>query len=106
MAIEITEGTTSLLIDILREHIYKHTGDEYSDKATHPIEVNLLDQLIEKREAFRKVSNLADTRESIQNDIICCVESNMEIVQRFPDLLDNLCQIVVNRFNERIEDDE
>ena len=55
MTIEITEGTTSLLIDILREHIFVHTGDEYSDKCTHPIEVNLLDQLIEKRESFRKV---------------------------------------------------
>ena len=49
------------------------------------------------------MSNLADTRELIQNDIICCVESNNEIVQRFPDLLDNLCQIVVDRFKE-IED--
>ena len=51
-----------------------------------------------------KMSNLADTRELIQNDIICCVESNNEIVQRFPDLLDNLCQIVVDRFKE-IEDE-
>ena len=47
--IEITENTADLLIHILREYIYKHTGDEHSDKATHPIEVNLLDQLIEKR---------------------------------------------------------
>ena len=53
MGIEITEGTTTLLIGILRDHIYKHTGDEHSDKATHPIEVNLLDLLIEKRENFR-----------------------------------------------------
>ena len=53
MGIEITEGTTTLLIGILRDHIYKHTGDEHSDKATHPIEVNLLDMLIEKRENFR-----------------------------------------------------
>jgi len=51
--IELTEGTVSLLIGVLREHIFVHTGDRYSDKATHPIEVNLLDQLIEKREAFR-----------------------------------------------------
>ncbi len=50
------------------------------------------------------MSNLADTRELIQNDIICCVESNNEIVQRFPDLLDNLCQIVVDRFKEIEED--
>jgi hypothetical protein len=46
------------------------------------------------------MSNLADIRESIQDDIICCVESNNDITQRFPDLLDNLCQIVVDRFKE------
>jgi len=49
--IELTEGTVSLLIGVLREHIFVHTGDMHSDKATHPIEVNLLDQLIEKRVA-------------------------------------------------------
>ena len=49
------------------------------------------------------MSNLSELREQIQNDIICCVESDSDIVQRFPDLLDNLCQIVVNKFNERIE---
>ncbi len=48
MAIEITEGTTELIISILRDHIFVHTGDTHSDKTTHPIEVNLLDQLIEK----------------------------------------------------------
>ena len=41
-----------------------------------------------------------DLCELIQDDIICCVESDNEIVQRFPDLLDNLCQIVVDRFKE------
>ena len=46
--IVIENGQTELLIDILREHIFVHTGDEYSDKATHPIEVTLLDSLIEK----------------------------------------------------------
>ena len=46
--IAIENGQVELLIDILREHIFIHTGDEYSDKATHPIEVNLLDGLIEK----------------------------------------------------------
>ncbi len=51
------------------------------------------------------MSNLANLRELIQNDIICCVESNNEIVQRFPDLLDNLCQIVVDRVNEEIENE-
>ena len=50
------------------------------------------------------METIEDLRELIQNDIICCVESNNEIVQRFPDLLDNLCQIVVDRFKE-IEDE-
>jgi len=52
--IELTEGSVSLLIGVLREHIFVHTGDMHSDKATHPIEVNLLDQLIEKREAVMR----------------------------------------------------
>ena len=47
----LNNGEVDLLIDILRDHIFVHTGDEYSDKATHPIEVNLLDRLIEKRSA-------------------------------------------------------
>ena len=43
---------------------------------------------------------MKDLQELIQNDIICYVESNNEIVQRFPDLLDNLCQIVVDRIKK------
>ncbi len=50
------------------------------------------------------MAKYTDIKELIQNDIICCVEANNEIVQRFPDLLDNLCQIVVDRFKE-IEDE-
>ena len=49
--------------------------------------------------------NLPELREQLQNDIICCVEANNEIMQRFPDLLDNLCQIIVDRINERIENE-
>ena len=49
--------------------------------------------------------NLPELRERLQSDIICCVEANNEIMQRFPDLLDNLCQIVVDRVNERIENE-
>jgi len=49
--------------------------------------------------------NLPELREQIQNDIICCVESDKDIVQRFPELLDNICQIVVDRINERIENE-
>jgi len=47
--IEITTNTADLLIDVLRDYIFKLTGDEHSDSATHPIEVALLDLLIEKR---------------------------------------------------------
>jgi len=42
----LTNNTADLLIDILRERIF---GDADSDKATHPVEANLLDLLIEKR---------------------------------------------------------
>jgi hypothetical protein len=52
--IELSEGTVNLLISIVRDSMFVHTGDRHSDKATHPIEANLLDHLIEKREAFRK----------------------------------------------------
>lgn len=47
--IEITTNTANLLIDVLRDYIFKLTGDEHSDSATHPIEVALLDLLLEKR---------------------------------------------------------
>jgi len=50
MAIQINKGVADILIDILRQHIFEHTGDEYSDKATHPIEVAILDYLIEQRQ--------------------------------------------------------
>jgi len=45
------------------------------------------------------MKTLEDLRECLQDDIICCVESDNEIVQRFPQLLDLLCQIVVDRVN-------
>ena len=47
--IEITTNTADLLIDVLRDYIFKLTGDERSDSATHPIEMALLDLLIGKR---------------------------------------------------------
>ena len=45
--ITLNLGTTDLLIDILREHIFKDMPE--ADSATHPIEMALLDLLIEKR---------------------------------------------------------
>lgn len=47
--IELSHETVGLLIDVLRDYIFKATGDEHSDSASHPIEVALLDHLIEKR---------------------------------------------------------
>lgn len=64
MAIEITEGTTELIISILSDHIFVHTGDMHSDKATHPIEVNLLDQLIEKLNDHRHPGTNWKTQEN------------------------------------------
>jgi len=50
------------------------------------------------------MSNLSELREQIQDDIIACVDgySFMEKGD-LQSLTDNLCQIVVNKFNERIE---
>ena len=54
--IEITTNTANLLIDVLRDYIFKLTGDEHSDSATHPIEVALLDLLLEKVQGVRTLS--------------------------------------------------
>jgi len=50
------------------------------------------------------MSSLSELREQIQDDIIACVDgySFMEKGD-LQSLTDNLCQIVVNKFNERIE---
>lgn len=55
--IVLNNGEVDLLIDILSDHIFVHTGDLFSDKATHPIEVNLLDRLIEKRQHAAKLED-------------------------------------------------
>ena len=50
------------------------------------------------------MSNLSELREQIQDDIIACVDgySFMEKGD-LQSLTDNLCQIVVDRINERLE---
>jgi len=56
------------------------------------------------------MSNLANIRELIQNDIICCVDSYIQndglrsVVINRDKLKTQLCQIVVDRINEEIED--
>jgi len=44
--IHLTTNTTAIIIDILGRYIYKE--DKHADKATHPIEMNILDLLIGK----------------------------------------------------------
>ena len=46
------------------------------------------------------MSNLADIRESIQDDIICCVDSHFGEVEYVDEVKTELCQIVVDRFKE------
>ncbi len=58
-----------------------------------------------------KVGNLADLRELIQDDIICCVDSHIQsdglrsVVINRNKLKTQLCQIVVDRINEEIDND-
>ena len=47
---------------------------------------------------------LADLRDSIREDIICCIEADGDVVQRFPELLDEVVQIVMNRFDDKISE--
>ena len=48
--VEITVGALHNMIDYMREYIYKLTGDEHSDSATHPFDVPFLDYLISVRD--------------------------------------------------------
>lgn len=47
---------------------------------------------------------LADLRDAIREDIICCVEADGDVAQRFPELLDEVVQIVMNRFDDKISE--
>jgi hypothetical protein len=58
------------------------------------------------------MSNLESLRELIQNDICTCVDSHIEmgglrsVVVNRDKLKVQLCQIVVDRVNKEMEDDE
>ena len=45
--INIKEVTLDRMIEYMREYIFKLTGDEHSDRATHPLDMPFLDYLIE-----------------------------------------------------------
>jgi len=57
------------------------------------------------------MGNLASIRELIQDDIICCLDSHIQsdglrsVVVNRDKLKTQLCQIVVDRINEEIEDE-
>ena len=46
------------------------------------------------------MSNLADIRELIQDDIITCMDSHFGEVEYVDEVKTQLCQIVVDRFKE------
>lgn len=50
--IELTDGAVSLIIEIISRYVTKEDPD--ADKATHPIEMALIDILVEKRNAYAK----------------------------------------------------
>tara|TARA_Y100001938_G_scaffold42935_1_gene59219 strand:+ start:26828 stop:27010 length:183 start_codon:yes stop_codon:yes gene_type:complete len=52
--IKITEATLSRMIEYMREYIFKLTGDDDSDRATHPLDMPFLDYLIELRSEYRR----------------------------------------------------
>ena len=55
--IEIKEITLDRMIEYMREYIFKLTGDEHSDSATHPLDMPFLDYLIELRDKHRRKQN-------------------------------------------------
>ena len=55
--VEITVGALHNMIDYMREYIYKLTGDEHSDNATHPFDMPFLDYLISVKDKQTKKEN-------------------------------------------------
>ena len=55
--IQIKEVTLDRMIEYMREYIFKLTGDEHSDSATHPLDMPFLDYLIELRNKNRRKQN-------------------------------------------------
>ena len=52
--VEITVNALNNMIDYMRKIIYKYTGDEHSDSATHPFDIPFLDYLISVRDNHQK----------------------------------------------------
>ena len=52
--INIKEVTLDRMIEYMREYIFKLTGDEHSDRATHPLDMPFLDYLIELKAEYRR----------------------------------------------------
>jgi hypothetical protein len=55
--IQIKEVTLNRMIEYMREYIFKLTGDEHSDSATHPLDMPFLDYLIELKTEYRREQN-------------------------------------------------
>ena len=55
--INIKEVTLDRMIEYMREYIFKLTGDEHSDRATHPLDMPFLDYLIELKTEYRRKQN-------------------------------------------------
>ena len=55
--IQIKEVTLNRMIEYMREYIFKLTGDEHSDSATHPLDMPFLDYLIELKSEYRRKQN-------------------------------------------------
>lgn len=55
--INIKEVTLDRMIEYMREYIFKLTGDEHSDRATHPLDMPFLDYLIELKHEHRRRQN-------------------------------------------------
>ena len=55
--IQIKEVTLNRMIEYMSEYIFKLTGDEHSDSATHPLDMPFLDYLIELKSEHRRKQN-------------------------------------------------
>ena len=52
--VKIPIATLNRMIEYMREYIFKLTGDEHSDRATHPLDMPFLDYLIELKTNHRR----------------------------------------------------
>ena len=85
--------------DTLMQYVHVDHYDDIGDD--HDRIIRLVNDTVAKFE--EKISDLVNLREQIQEDIIACCcacDHNLEDSE----LIDNLCQIVVDRINGEIED--